>query len=180
MGRSAADELPERAPPESSRRSRLDAGASPDPPMPTQTLVVHRMIRATPEGVYRAFVLPEAWAKWLPPHGFAARVEEMDVRVGGRYRMTFVHLATGDAHSFGGEYLELVPGARLRYSARFDDPSLPGEMQTTVTLLPVPGGSELRAVQEGIPEVIPLAACQLGWQESLALLALLVESAASG
>jgi uncharacterized protein YndB with AHSA1/START domain len=148
--------------------------------MPTQTLATHRIIRATPEGVYRAFVLPEAWAKWLPPHGFAARVEAMDARVGGRYRMTFIHLATGDAHAFGGEYRELVPGARLRYSARFDDPALPGELQTTVTLRGVAGGTELQAVQEGIPEVIPLAACELGWRQSLDLLALLTESERGG
>ena len=148
--------------------------------MPTQTLAIHRIIRATPEGVYRAFVLPEAWAKWLPPHGFAARVEAMDARVGGRYRMTFIHLATGDAHAFGGEYRELVPGARLRYSARFDDPALPGELQTTVTLRGVAGGTELQAVQEGIPEVIPLAACELGWRQSLDLLALLTESERGG
>ncbi len=148
--------------------------------MPTQTLAIHRIIRATPEGVYRAFVLPEAWAKWLPPHGFAARVEAMDARVGGRYRMTFIHLATGDAHAFGGEYRELVPGARLRYSARCDDPALPGELQTTVTLRGVADGTELRAVQEGIPEVIPLAACELGWRQSLDLLALLTESERGG
>ncbi len=148
--------------------------------MPAQTLAIHRMIRATPECVYRAFVLPEAWAKWLPPHGFAARVEAMDARVGGRYRMTFIHLATGDAHAFGGEYRELVPGARLRYSARFDDPALPGELQTTVTLRGVADGTELRAVQEGIPEVIPLAACELGWRQSLDLLALLTESERGG
>lgn len=148
--------------------------------MPTQTLAIHRIIRATPEGVYRAFVLPEAWAKWLPPHGFAARVEAMDARVGGRYRMTFIHLATGDAHAFGGEYRELVPGARLRYSARFDDPALPGELQTTVTLRGVADGTELRAVQEGIPEVIPLAACEVGWRQSLDLLALLTEPERGG
>lgn len=148
--------------------------------MPVQTLEIHRTISATPEHVYRAFVLPEAWAKWLPPHGFAARVEAMDARVGGRYRMTFIHLATGDAHSFGGEYRELVPGVRLRYTARFDDPALPGELETTVTLRAVAGGTELRAVQVGIPEVIPLAACELGWRESLDLLALLAESAAGG
>jgi uncharacterized protein YndB with AHSA1/START domain len=148
--------------------------------MPTQTLEINRIIRATPEGVYRAFVLPEAWAKWLPPRGFAARVEAMDVRVGGRYRMTFIHLATGDTHAFGGEYRELVSGARLRYSARFDDPALPGEMQTTVTLRAVAGGTELRAVQEGIPEVIPLAACQLGWRQSLDLLSLLTEPERGG
>lgn len=137
---------------------------------------LHRVLRATPERVYRAFTTPEAWAKWLPPHGFTGQVQEMEVRVGGRYHMTFTHFGTGQTQGFGGEYLELTPYQRLRYTARFEDPALPGQMQTTVTLAPVPLGVDIKVVQEGIPEAIPLDACYLGWQASLQLLALLVEA----
>lgn len=139
------------------------------------TIQLQRVLRAPPERIYRAFITPSALCKWLPPHGFSGEVQTLDARVGGRYHMSFHKLSTAAAHGFGGEYLELVPGERLRYSARFDDPQLPGEMQTTVLLLPVFCGTELRITQQGIPAVIPPQACLLGWQESLALLALLVE-----
>jgi uncharacterized protein YndB with AHSA1/START domain len=139
------------------------------------TLRLHRVLRADPQKVYRAFTDPDAMAKWLPPHGFTGKVHQMDARVGGSFRMSFTNFSTGQGHSFGGEYLELVPGERLRYTDRFDDPNLPGEMVTTITLTRVSCGTELVAVQEGIPDVIPSEACYLGWQESLALLALLVE-----
>lgn len=141
----------------------------------THTIQLQRVLRAPPERIYRAFTTPSALCKWLPPHGFSAEVQALDARVGGRYHMSFHNLGAAAAHGFGGEYLELVPGERLRYSARFDDPQLPGEMQTTVLLLPVFCGTELRITQQGIPAVIPPQACLLGWQESLALLALLVE-----
>ena len=144
--------------------------------MPAGTVRLHRVLRATPERVYRAFLDPDAMAKWLPPHGFTGKVIHMDARVGGSYRMSFANFATGRSHAFGGEYLELVPGELLRYTDRFDDPNLPGEMTTTVRLDKVSCGTELHVVQEGIPEVIPTEACYLGWQESLALLALLVEA----
>ena len=135
----------------------------------------HRVLRATPDRVYRAFIDPDAMAKWLPPHGFTGKVHHMDPRVGGTYKMSFTNFSTGKSHSFGGEYLELVPNERLRYTDRFDDPNLPGEMQTTVTLKKVSCGTELNVVQEGVPEVIPAEACYVGWQESLILLAKLVE-----
>ena len=144
--------------------------------MPTGTVRLHRVLRAPPERVYRAFLDADAMAKWLPPNGFTGKVHRLDARVGGRFQMSFTNFTTGQAHSFGGEYLELVPNERLRYTDRFDDPSLPGEMQATVTLRPVSCGTELSVVQEGIPEVIPLEACYLGWQESLVLLAQLVEA----
>ena len=137
---------------------------------------LHRVLRAPPERIYRAFLDPDALAKWLPPNGFTGRVHHLDARVGGSYRMSFTNLTTGHAHSFGGEYLELVPHERLRYTGTFDDPHLTGEMRTTVTLAAVSCGTEFNVVQEGIPEVIPLEACYLGWQESLALLARLVEA----
>nr|WP_315400810.1 SRPBCC family protein [uncultured Duganella sp.] len=143
--------------------------------MTTTTVQLHRVLKATPDRVYRAFLHPDAMAKWLPPFGFTAKVHEMDARVGGTYRMSFTNFTTGDSHSFGGEYLELVPNERLRYTAAFDDPNLPGRMQTTVTLRAVFCGVELTVVQEGIPAVIPAEACYLGWQESLVLLAQLVE-----
>jgi uncharacterized protein YndB with AHSA1/START domain len=142
----------------------------------TQIVRLHRVLRAPPERVYRAFLDADAMVKWLPPHGFTAKVHEMDARVGGRHRMSFTNFSTGQSHAFGGTYLELVPGERLRYTDRFDDPGLPGEMQVTVTLQPVLVGTELQVVQEGIPAMIPTAACVLGWQESLALLAQLVEA----
>jgi uncharacterized protein YndB with AHSA1/START domain len=148
--------------------------------MAGNTVKLHRVIRAKPETVYRAFLDPAAMAKWLPPNGFTGTVHEMDARVGGAYRMSFTAFATGDSHSFGGKYLELVPGQRLRYPATFDDPNLPGEMQTTVTLSKVSCGTELDVVQEGIPDVIPLDGCYVGWQESLQLLVRLVEAQVTG
>ena len=144
--------------------------------MATHTIHLHRVIRAVPERVYRAFLDADAMAKWLPPNGFTGRVHQLDAKVGGHYRMSFTNFTTGHSHSFGGEYLELVPHERIRYTGVFDDPNLPGTMQTTVTLRPMFCGIELNVVQEGIPEVIPPAACHLGWQESLALLVLLVEA----
>jgi uncharacterized protein YndB with AHSA1/START domain len=136
----------------------------------------HRVLRASPEKVYRAFLDADALAKWLPPNGFTCKVHQLDARVGGRHRMSFTNFGTGHAHSFGGEYLELVPHERIRYTDKFDDPNLPGEMRTTVTLKQVSCGTELNVVQEGIPDVIPPEACCLGWQESLVLLAKLVEA----
>jgi uncharacterized protein YndB with AHSA1/START domain len=144
--------------------------------MTTNTVQLQRVLKATPERVYRAFLDADAMAKWLPPHGFTGKVHQMDASVGGAYRMSFTNFTTGDSHSFGGEYLELVPNERLRYTAAFDDPNLPGRMQTTVTLRAVFCGVEIKVVQEGIPEVIPVEACYLGWQESLVLLGQLVEA----
>jgi len=143
--------------------------------MTTNTVRLHRVLKSTPDRVYRAFTDAAAMAKWLPPHGFTGTVHEMDAHVGGSYRMSFTNFTTGGGHSFGGQYLELVPNERLRYTAQFDDPNLPGQMQTTVTLRPVFCGVELHVVQEGIPAMIPAEACYLGWQESLQLLAQLVE-----
>ena len=148
--------------------------------MPTNTVRLHRVLRATPERVYRAFLDPDAMAKWLPPHGFTGKVHHVHAEVGGTYRMSFTNFATGRSHSFGGTYLELVPDERIRHTDTFDDPNLPGEMQTTVSLKPVSCGTELSIVQEGIPGAIPVEACYLGWQESLALLALLVEAEIPG
>ena len=144
--------------------------------MATNTVRLHRVLKATPERVYRAFLDAEAMAKWLPPNGFTGKVHKLDAKVGGGYRMSFTNFTTGHAHSFGGDYLELVPNERIRYSGTFEDPNLPGTMQTTVTLRAVFCGVELNVVQEGIPEVIPAEACYLGWQESLVLLAKLVEA----
>ena len=144
--------------------------------MPTSTVRLHRVLRATPERVYRAFIDPDAMVKWIPPHGFTGRMHQIDARVGGSYRMSFTNFSTGQSQAFGGEYLELMPHERLRYTDRFDNASLPGEMTTTVTLAQVSCGTELNIVQEGIPEVIPTEACYLGWQESLAQLAKLVEA----
>jgi uncharacterized protein YndB with AHSA1/START domain len=144
--------------------------------MPTNTVRLHRVFRAPPDRIYRAFLDPDAMSKWLPPNGFTGKVFEMDAKVGGKWRMAFTAFSTGHSHSFGGTYLELVPGARLRYTSVFDDPKLPGEMQTTVTLTKVSCGTEFSVVQEGIPEVIPTEMCYLGWQESLKLLAKLVEA----
>lgn len=135
----------------------------------------HRVLRATPERVYRAFLDADAKAKWLPPNGFTGKVHHLDARVGGSYKMSFTNFTSGKSHSFGGRYLELVPHERLRWTDRFDDPNLPGEMTVTVTLKQVSVGTEISIVQDGIPDVIPPDACVLGWQESLALLALLVE-----
>ena len=143
--------------------------------MTTGTVRLHRVLRASPERVYRAFLDPDAMTKWLPPNGFTGRVHELDARVGGRHRMSFTNFTTGQSHAFGGEYVELVPNERLRYTDRFDDANLPGTMQVTITLTRVSCGTELGIVQEGIPDVIPVDACYLGWQESLAQLATLVE-----
>jgi uncharacterized protein YndB with AHSA1/START domain len=143
--------------------------------MSAHTIRLHRVLRATPERVYRAFLDADAMSKWLPPNGFTGKVHHMDAKAGGTFKMSFTNFSTGKSHSFGGEYLELVPHQRLRYTDRFDDPNLPGEMQTTVTLKKVSCGTELNVVQEGVPEVIPAEACYVGWQESLNLLAQLVE-----
>jgi len=139
------------------------------------TIQLHRVLRATPDRVYRAFLDPDAMAKWLPPNGFTGKVHHMDPRVGGTYKMSFTNLTTGHSHSFGGEFLELVPNERIRHTDKFDDPNLPGQMQTTVSLKKVSVGTEVTIVQEGIPSVIPVEACYLGWQESLTLLTQLVE-----
>lgn len=141
----------------------------------TGTVTLHRVLRAPPERVYRALLDPDAMVKWLPPHGFTGRVLASDARVGGQYRMQFTHFGSGQTHTFGGEYLELVPNERIVNTDRFDDPNLPGEMVTTFTLRAVSVGTELQAEQRGIPAAIPTEACYLGWQESLQLLALLVE-----
>jgi len=140
------------------------------------TIRLHRVLRAPAERVYRAFIDSEAMAKWLPPNGFTGTVHAMDAKVGGSYRMSFTNFSSGKSHAFGGEFLELVPYERICYTDKFEDPGLPGEMRTTVTLRPVTCGTELAVVQEGIPEVIPTEACYLGWQESLVLLAKLIEA----
>lgn len=143
--------------------------------MATHTVKLHRVLRATPEKVYRAFLDADALAKWLPPHGFTGKVHHMDARVGGNYKMSFTNFSTGHSHSFGGEYLELLPSERIRHTDKFDDPNLLGEMQTTISIKQVTCGTELDIIQNGIPEAIPPEACYLGWQESLTLLAQLVE-----
>lgn len=143
--------------------------------MATGTVRLHRVIRSTPERIYRAFLDADAMAKWLAPYGFTCKVHQMDATVGGAFRMTFTNFSTSNGHSFGGKYLELVPHERIRYTDTFDDPNLPGEMQTTVSLRKVSCGTELNIVQENIPEVIPAEMCYLGWQESLPQLANLVE-----
>ncbi|HQR23567.1 MAG TPA: SRPBCC family protein [Steroidobacteraceae bacterium] len=140
------------------------------------TIRLHRVLRAPPEKVFRAFTDPDAMVKWLPPHGFTGKVHQVDARVGGSHRMSFTNFSTGQSHSFGGEYLEVVPNERLCYTDRFDDANLPGEMQVTVTFKAAFCGTELSVVQEGVPDVIPPEACYLGWQESLVLLAQLVEA----
>ena len=141
----------------------------------TNTIRLHRVLRAAPEKIYRAFLDADAKVKWLPPDGFTAKVHHLDAKVGGSYKMSFTNFTTGKSHSFGGKYLELVPNERIRYTDRFDDPNLPGEMQVTVTLKKVSVGTELEIVQAGVPDAIPLEACYLGWQESLRNLARLVE-----
>ncbi|CAM3583878.1 Polyketide cyclase [Bordetella sputigena] len=143
--------------------------------MATGTVKLHRVLKAPPERVYRAFLEPDAIAKWIPPYGFTCQVHHMDPKVGGTYRMSFRNFGTGATHSFGGEYLELVPNEKIRYSDQFDDPNMPGKMQATISLRQVACGTELSIVQEGLPEVIPVEMCYLGWQESLAQLAKLVE-----
>jgi uncharacterized protein YndB with AHSA1/START domain len=136
---------------------------------------LHRVLRAPPERVYRAFLDPDAMAKWLPPHGYTGKVHHIDARVGGSHRMSFTNFSTGSSHSFGGRYVELTPHETIRYTDQFDDPGLPGEMQVTIALAAVACGTELTVTQEGIPPAIPLEFCYLGWQESLSLLAHLVE-----
>jgi uncharacterized protein YndB with AHSA1/START domain len=140
------------------------------------TIRLHRVLKAPPERIYKAFLDADAMAKWLPPNGFTGRVHEIDARVGGSYRMSFTNLSSGKSHSFGGKYLDLVPNEKIRHTDKFEDPNLPGEMHTTVTLRKVFCGTELSVVQEGVPDVIPVEGCYLGWQESLALLASLVEA----
>lgn len=144
------------------------------------TVRFHRVLRTTPERVYRAFLDADAMVKWLPPNGFTGKVHQMDAKVGGSHKMSFTNFTTGKSHSFGGEYLELTPHERIRYTDRFDDPNLPGEMRVTVSLKKVSVGTEVNIVQEGIPDVIPPEACYLGWQESLGLLAKLVEAEIRG
>jgi uncharacterized protein YndB with AHSA1/START domain len=144
--------------------------------MSTHTIQLHRVLRATPERVYRAFLDADAMAKWLPPNGFTGKVHQLEPEVGGTHKMSFTNFATGKSDSFGGTYLELLPHERIRYTDKFDDPNLAGEMQTTITLKQVSCGTELNIVQEGVPAVIPAEACYLGWQESLTLLAKLVEA----
>lgn len=153
---------------------------NPTGPQDSNTIKLHRVIRTTPGRVYRAFVDADAMAKWLPPNGFTGRVHHLDAEVGGTYKMSFTNFTSGDSHSFGGTFLDLVPGELVRYTDTFDDPNLPGEMVTTVTLKPVSVGTELNIVQEGVPAVIPAEACYLGWQESLTLLAKLVEAEIPG
>ena len=143
--------------------------------MSERTVKLHRVLRAPPEKVYRAFLEPEAMSKWLPPHGFTCTVHDMEAKVGGRFKMSFRNFGTGHGHSFGGEYLELKANELIRYTDEFDDPNLPGVLQVTVTLRPVLCGTDLRVEQSGIPQAIPLEMCHLGWQESLAQLATLVE-----
>jgi uncharacterized protein YndB with AHSA1/START domain len=144
------------------------------------TVQFQRVLRTTPERLYRAFIDPEAMVKWLPPNGFTGKVHHLDARVGGTYKMSFTNFTSGNSHSFGGEYLELVPHERLEWTDRFDDPNMPGEMTVTITLRKVSVGTELNIVQDGIPDAIPAEACVLGWQESLALLASLVEAEIPG
>jgi len=144
--------------------------------MSTNTIRLHRVLRAAPEKIYRAFLDPEAMAKWLPPNGFTGKVHHMDAKVGGNYKMSFTNFTTGKSHSFGGTYVELTPHERIRYTDKFDDPNLPGEMQATITLKKVSCGTELNIVQEGVPNVIPAEACYLGWQEALTLLTKLIEA----
>ena len=146
----------------------------------TGTVRLHRVLTAPPERIYRAFLDPAAMCKWLPPHGFTGHVHSMDAKVGGSYRMSFTNFSSGNSHSFGGIYLELVPNERIRHTDKFDDPNLPGEMQTTIVLRKVSVGTEIEIVQEGIPAVIPTEACYLGWQESLTLLAQLVQAEIPG
>ncbi len=144
--------------------------------MPTNTIRLHRVLRAPPERVYKAFLDADAMAKWLPPNGFTGKVHHMDAKVGGTHKMSFTNFGTGSSHSFGGKYLELVPGKRIRYTDQFDDPNLTGTMETTIALTKVSCGTDLNIVQEGVPEAIPPEMCYLGWQESLTLLAKLVEA----
>jgi uncharacterized protein YndB with AHSA1/START domain len=147
-----------------------------DSTMGTNTIRLHRVLRATPERIYRAFLDADAMTKWLPPNGFTGKVHHLDAKVGGSYKMSFTNFSTGNSHSFGGEYLELTPNERIRHTDKFDNPNLPGEMHLTVNLKKVSVGTEVHILQEGVPDIIPAEACYLGWQESLALLAQLVEA----
>ena len=144
--------------------------------MSTNTIKLHRVLRASPEKVYRAFLDGDAMAKWLPPNGFTGKVHHIDAKVGGTYKMSFTNFSSGKSHSFGGTFLELTPHQLIRYTDKFDDPNMPGEIQTTITLKQVSVGTELNVLQEGVPGVIPAEACYLGWQDSLVLLAKLVEA----
>ena len=148
--------------------------------MATGTVNLHRVLRSKPERVYRAFLDADAMSKWLPPFGFTCKVHHLDARVGGTYKMSFTNFSTGNSHSFGGKYLELIPNERIHYTDSFDDPNLPGQMRTTISLRPVPCGTELTIVQAGLPEAIPVEMCYLGWQESLEQLTRLVEPEISG
>jgi uncharacterized protein YndB with AHSA1/START domain len=148
--------------------------------VPTNTIRLHRVLRAPPERVYRAFLDADAMCKWLPPNGFTGKIHHFDARVGGTFRMSFTNFSNGQSHAFGGEFLELSPHERIRYTDRFDDPNLPGVITVTVSLKKVAVGTELHVVQEGVPDVIPAEACYLGWQESLVLLAKLVEAEIPG
>ncbi|MBI3899256.1 MAG: SRPBCC family protein [Gammaproteobacteria bacterium] len=148
--------------------------------MLTNAVQLHRVLRATPERIYRAFLDADALAKWLPPNGFTGKIHQIDPKVGGSFKMSFTNFTTGHSHSFGGKYLELVPNERIRHTDKFDDPNLPGEMQTTISLKKVFCGTDVNIVQEGIPAAIPAEACYLGWQESLILLAQLVEAEIPG
>ena len=148
--------------------------------MATNTIRLHRVLRAPPERIYKAFLDADAKAKWLPPNGFTGKVHHLDAKVGGTYKMSFINFSSGKQHQFGGKYLELVPHERIRYTDQFDDPNLPGELQVTISLKRVSVGTELSIVQEGVPDVIPPEACYLGWQESLILLAKLVEAEIPG
>lgn len=148
--------------------------------MPTGTVRLHRVLKAPPERIYKAFLDADAMVKWLPPHGFTGKVQHFDPKVGGTYKMSFTNFSSGQGHSWQGTFVELVPHERIRHTDKFDDPHLPGEMQTTITLTKVMCGTEIHIVQEGIPEMIPTSACYLGWQESLVLLALLVEAEIPG
>jgi uncharacterized protein YndB with AHSA1/START domain len=148
--------------------------------MPTNTVRLHRVLRAPPERIYRAFLDADAMSKWLPPHGFTGKVHHIDAKVGGSYKMSFTNFSSGGGHSFGGKYLELVPNQRIVHTDKFDDPNLPGEMKTTIVLKKVSVGTDVSIVQEGIPEAIPAEMCYLGWQESLTLLGQLVEAEIPG
>ncbi len=148
--------------------------------MATNTVKLHRVLRAAPERVFRAFIDADAMCKWLPPNGFTGRVHHLEAKVGGTYKMSFSNFSSGHSHSFGGKFLELVPNERIRHTDEFDDPNMPGVMQTTILLKKIPFGTELDIVQEGVPNTVPLEACYLGWQESLSLLALLVEAEIPG
>jgi uncharacterized protein YndB with AHSA1/START domain len=165
-----------RSAPLAADRSRRDAHIKEEVIMAENTVKLHRVLRAPAERVYRAFLDPDAMVKWLPPNGFTGKVHHIKAEVGGTYKMSFTNFTSGHSHSFGGEFLELVPNARIRHTDKFDDPNLPGQMQTTISLKSVSVGTELTVVQEGIPSAIPTEACYLGWQESLTLLAQLVEA----